>query len=236
MIFLRQFILCIVFLFVGAQGLVAQDVLDKESVVIVTGKVAERQAKRQARALKRLKRKLEDSLAYKNAYYKYVLLQDLDQRNYENLGWWQFKYNIIDSLANRNVSSLSPADSLKNVYAKQELVLLKVLLSKVYDLEANRLASYRDIPAVIFLLMLRTIVNPTNFMAYLALISYSSDQEDYGTALFYLEAALKNGFNDTDTLSKLPSTGLLRIMPEYQALLEVYLNKGSYGIREENMD
>mgnify|MGYP003680161670 CR=1 FL=1 len=94
------------------------------------------------------------------------------------------------------------------------------VLRRVYDIEANRPAAIRDIPAVVFLLMLRTIVHPEDYVAYLAVISYSSKMEDYGTALFYVEALLE--------------TGLLRIMPEYQALLEVYLNKGLYGIREED--
>jgi len=114
------------------------------------------------------------------------------------------------------------------------IVLMVSMLRRSYDIEANRPAAIRDIPAVVFLLMLRTVVNPLDYAAYLALISYSSKMEDYGTALFYLEALLENGYTDLDTLSVLPETGLLRIMPEYQALLEVYLNKGLYGIREED--
>lgn len=191
--------------------------------------------KKQARVYKRLERQLLDSLAYKTDYFKYVLLEDLDYRNFENLGWWQYQYNgfynqISDSLPK------TALDSIRISYAKKSIVSLIGVVRDAYELEANRPPSVRDFPALVFLLMLRTIVNPNDNVAYLSIISYSSKMEDYGTALFYLEAALKNGFDDLETLASLPETGLLKIMPEYQALLEVYLKKGRYGIREEEVE
>lgn len=190
---------------------------------------------KQARMYKRLERKLSDSLDYKTAYFNYMLLEDLDFRNFENLGWWQFQYNsLLEKIEDSQPAT--PLDSLRISYAKKTVVSMMGVVRDVYEAEAIRPPEIRDYPALVFLLMLRTIVNPKDYVAYLSIISYSSKMEDYGTALFYLEAALKNGYTDLETLNALPETGLLRIMPEFQAVLEVYLKKGRYGIREEETE
>jgi hypothetical protein len=201
---------------------------------VISDKKSERAFKKEQRQLRRMNRQYTDSLTYKAEYYQYMLLEDLDTRNFENLGWWQYQYNYYNAIASKDSTNLSQRETIVVEYAKNTIVLMVSMLRRSYDIEANRPAAIRDIPAVVFLLMLRTVVNPLDYPAYLSLISYSSKMEDYGTALFYLEALLENGYTDLDTLSVLPETGLLRIMPEYQALLEVYLNKGLYGIREED--
>jgi hypothetical protein len=210
----RYFLASFLFVFLSFNAVKAQ--------AVISEKQAERAIKKEQRQLKRMNRQYTDSLTYKAEYYQYMLLEDLDTRNFENLGWWQYQYNYYNSVIESAPENLS---------AK---ALIVDMLRRVYDIEANRPAAIRDIPAVVFLLMLRTIVHPEDYVAYLAVISYSSKMEDYGTALFYVEALLENGYTDLDTLGALPETGLLRIMPEYQALLEVYLNKGLYGIREED--
>lgn len=222
----RYFLASFLFVFLSFNAVKAQ--------AVISEKQAERAIKKEQRQLKRINRQYTDSLTYKAAYYQYMLLEDLDTRNFENLGWWQYQYNFYNIIAKNASQELSHKEAIVKEYAKNTIVLMVSMLRMVYDIEANRPATIRDIPAVVFLLMLRTIVNPEDYVAYLAVISYSSKMEDYGTALFYVEALLENGYKDLDTLGALPETGLLRIMPEYQALLEVYLNKGLYGIREED--
>lgn len=192
-----------------------------------------RAARKEVRQVKRYQRALENTLEEKELFFSFALMEDLDKRNFDNLGWWQYQYNQYQTIISDTLLA-TPFNSLKIVFAKKSVTMMRVLLSNTYELEANRPSAFRDIPAVVFLLMLRTIVNPTDYIAYLSVISYSSKVEDYGTALFYLEEAFKNGFNNLDLLLSLPATGLLRIMPEYQALLEVYLKNGFYGIREED--
>lgn len=222
----KYFFVPLFFMFLCLNPLQAQEA--------ISDKKSERAFKKEQRQLRRMNRQYTDSLSYKAEYYQYMLLEDLDTRNFENLGWWQYQYNYYNTIARKDSTNLSQREAIVVEYAKNMIVLMVSMLRRSYDIEANRPAAIRDIPAVVFLLMLRTVVNPLDYAAYLALISYSSKMEDYGTALFYLEALLENGYTDLDTLSVLPETGLLRIMPEYQALLEVYLNKGLYGIREED--
>ena len=222
----KYFFVPLFFMFLCLNPLQAQEA--------ISDKKSERVFKKEQRQLRRMNRQYADSLTYKAEYYQYMLLEDLDTRNFENLGWWQYQYNYYNTIASKDSTNLSQRETIVVEYARNTIVLMVSMLRRSYDIEANRPAAIRDIPAVVFLLMLRTVVNPLDYAAYLALISYSSKMEDYGTALFYLEALLENGYKDLDTLSVLPETGLLRIMPEYQALLEVYLNKGLYGIREED--
>ena len=222
----KYFFVSLFFILLSLNPIQAQDILSE--------KKTERAFKKEQRQLRRMSRQYTDSLTYKAQYYQYVLLEDLDTRNFENLGWWQYQYNYYNTIASKKSANLSQREKIVVEYAKNTIVLMVSMLRRAYEIEANRPAAIRDIPGVVFLLMLRTIVNPQDYVAYLAVISYSSKMEDYGTALFYVEALLENGYKDLDTLGALPETGLLRIMPEYQALLEVYLNKGLYGIREED--
>ena len=222
----KYFLASFLFVFLSFNAVKAQ--------AVISEKQAERALKKEQRQLKRIDRQYSDSIAYKAEYYQYMLLEDLDTGNFENLGWWQYQYNYYNSIIESAPENLTGKALIVDRFARNVMVLMVSMLKRVYEIEANRPAAIRDIPAVVFLLMLRTIVHPKDYVAYLAVISYSSKMEDYGTALFYLEALLENGYKDLDTLGVLPETGLLRIMPEYQALLEVYLNKGLYGIREED--
>ena len=79
-----------------------------------------------------------------------------------------------------------------------------------------------DKEAILLLWMLKTITDPEDHEYYLKIIKETSRIEDFGTALFYLEEAFKNGFTAVDTLTTLEHTGLLRIMPEYKELLSKY--------------
>ena len=222
----KYFLASFLFVFLSFNAVKAQ--------AVISEKQAERALKKEQRQLKRIDRQYSDSIAYKAEYYQYMLLEDLDTRNFENLGWWQYQYNYYNSIIESAPENLTGKALIVDRFARNVMVLMVSMLKRVYEIEANRPAAIRDIPAVVFLLMLRTIVHPKDYVAYLGVISYSSKMEDYGTALFYVEALLENGYKDLDTLGALPETGLLRIMPEYQALLEVYLNKGLYGIREED--
>ena len=57
--------------------------------------------------------------------------------------------------------------------------------------------------------------------------------EDYGTALFYLEELLKNGYTDKSELYELENTALFRITPEFNMLVEKYLRDARYEIIEQ---
>ena len=90
-----------------------------------------------------------------------------------------------------------------------------------------------DEEALVFLYMLKTILLPQEFKNYLKVASIAAKNEDFGTALFYLEEALKNGFKSREELYSIPNTALLRITPEFNALIEKYFSEARYKIKDE---
>ncbi|MDH3698733.1 MAG: alpha/beta hydrolase [Flavobacteriaceae bacterium] len=143
--------------------------------------------------------------------YVYYLEEDVLTYNYNNLGWWTFQMEKLKTFANSPISEEQLMGKRLLGFANA-LVEDQVILSRAED----------DPEAVLLLWMLKTITDPRDYSYYLKIIQETSLQEDFGTALFYLEEAFKNGFTDLDALSNLEHTGLLRIMPEYKELLESY--------------
>ncbi|MDP5062300.1 MAG: hypothetical protein NWP64_10315 [Maribacter sp.] len=90
-----------------------------------------------------------------------------------------------------------------------------------------------DLEALNLLYMIKTITAPNEYTSYLKVISTSSKMEDYGTALFYLEELLKNGYTDTQTLYSIEHTALFRIMPEFNEVVEKYLKGARYDVIEQ---
>ena len=85
----RYFLASFLFVFLSFNAVKAQ--------AVISEKQAERAIKKEQRQLKRMNRQYTDSLTYKAEYYQYMLLEDLDTRNFENLGWWQYQYNYYNN-------------------------------------------------------------------------------------------------------------------------------------------
>jgi hypothetical protein len=90
-----------------------------------------------------------------------------------------------------------------------------------------------DEEALNFLWMLKTIVAPKSYDAYLKVISLNAKVEDYGTALFYLEELLKNGYTNREELYSLEHTAIFRLSPEFNKIVAQYLKESRYEVIEE---
>ena len=90
-----------------------------------------------------------------------------------------------------------------------------------------------DYDALILLYMLKTITDPEAPENYLQVVSLTAKYDDYGTALFYLEELLKRGYQDRAALYALDHTALLRISPEFNAMIAKYLGEARYEIRPQ---
>ena len=124
----------------------------------------------------------------------------------------------------------------ENIYEKQMAHRLRGYVYALIEDTIDVIASDEnvvDMDALTLLYMLKTITEPKNYEYYLNVISNSSKIEDYGTALFYLEELLKNGYTARDELYTVQHTALFRIMPEFNALVEKYLNQARYDVMEE---
>ncbi len=155
--------------------------------------------------------------------YTFYLGEDVETFNLNNLGWWNHQMGRINTL--------------KNSAKKEEQLLGERLDGYVNALVGDYIIAYGagskpDDDALIFLYMLKTITAPTEYDNYLKVISYTAKYGDFGTANFYLEELLKRGYKDADQLYSLPETGLLRISPEYNKLIEQYLGQARYATED----
>lgn len=156
--------------------------------------------------------------------YQFALEDDIFSYNYNNLGWWNFQVKELQKFVEGKTIA-------EQQMGKRLIGFINAIVADQIDLfKANTTV---DDEAVILLSMLKTIVAPKDYDYYLEVISLSSKYEEYGTAIFYLEELLKNGFNNKDLLYNLEHTALLRIMPEYNDLIAEYLSDSRYEIKEE---
>lgn len=156
--------------------------------------------------------------------FLYYMDEDLVTYNFNNLGWWNFQREEIEKFINGS-----------NPFEKQMghrlLGFVNALAEDNIDLVMSEALIDED--ALAFLYMLKTILEPENFEYYLKVISLSSKNEDFGTALFYLEEALKKGFDNTEKLYGLQHTALLKIDPRFNALVSKYLKDARYKVKEQ---
>lgn len=189
--------------------------------------VKRRRILRRDREFKEQKREFSNLIFKENLMksdFEYSLLQDLDALNYNNLGWWSYQMKKLKEYEKK------PGFRERQM-GKRLIAFLNALVEDNIVLEQAR--PVVDEEAVSLLWMIKTITDPTDFSYYLKIISDSSKYEDFGTAIFYLEELLKQGFTDKKTLYSLENTALLRIMPEFNELVEKYLNEARYKLNEE---
>nr|WP_299070001.1 alpha/beta hydrolase [uncultured Allomuricauda sp.] len=156
--------------------------------------------------------------------YQYYIEEDVITHNFNNLGWWNYQMTEIQKF----ISGVNPNEKEMGY---RLLGYVNALAEDNIEIELSEPVIDED--ALAFLYMLKTILEPDNFEFYLKIISLSSKNEDYGTALFYLEEALKKGFKDTEKLYGLEDTALLRITPKFNKLISQYLEDARYEIIEE---
>jgi hypothetical protein len=151
--------------------------------------------------------------------YEYNLFDDLSALNYNNLGWWNYQMEELKKYDKK-------LDPFEQQMGKRLLGYLNALIEDNIDIEKEYPVVNDE--ALSFLWMLKTITEPKAYSYYLNIISDSSKYEDFGTALFYLEELLKNGYEDKARLYSLEHTALLRIMPEFNAIVNKYLKGSRY--------
>lgn len=156
--------------------------------------------------------------------YVYYLEEDILTYNYNNLGWWTYQMNELKKYGDsKNFAERQMGSRLMGY--------INALVEDYINLEKSE--KIVDSEALLFLYMLKTITDPQDYAAYLNVISESARLEDFGTALFYLEELLKNGYKDKPRLYDLDHTALLRITPEYNEIVAKYLKDARFDFIEE---
>lgn len=152
----------------------------------------------------------------------YYLEEDIRTANFENLGWWNYQKNRLDSLAGKNNAEAKMALRLKDFISEYVNVTLQEMREKRTPLESKLVAN-----------MIQTIFDPRAYEAYRNIISLSAMDNDFSTAYFYLEEMLKHGYNQTEKLYNIEGTLGLRLTPEYNQIIEKYLGTSKFYDAEE---
>lgn len=176
----------------------------------------------------RVQKREEEAAFFKEALlredFAYYLEEDVLTYNFNNLGWWNYQKSQIDKFTNGTSVAVQQMGQRLNGY-------INALIADNIDLVRSQ--KVVDEEALVFLYMLKTIVSPKDFANYLKVASIASKNEDFGTALYYLEEALKNGFRSKEQLYQIEHTALLRITPKFNALVKKYFDDARYKIIDE---
>ncbi len=150
--------------------------------------------------------------------YQLSLAEDVGNEVYENLGWWQHEMSKLDELSRS-----------KEKYASNTVLRIKgYLKEKVRNYKAVKFAKEDKFEKTMYLNILSTIIDKKDYESYRTVISLSAQDQDYETALFYLEKLLKNGFKDKKNLYNIEGTLGLRLSKPYNILIEKYLGSSRY--------
>ena len=180
------------------------------------------------RALKRSRgfreRKRQQGAAFfKEGFLKedftYFLEEDVLTYNFNNLGWWNYQMGQIDKF-------IGGTKEMEQRMGKRLHGYVNALVKDNIEVVTSK--EVVDEEALVFLYMLKTLTDPQNYDYYLKVASIASKNEDFGTALYYLEEALKKGFKDKNRLYAIEHTALLRITPEFNALVDRYFDESRY--------
>ncbi|NNF18149.1 MAG: alpha/beta hydrolase [Flavobacteriaceae bacterium] len=156
--------------------------------------------------------------------YEFYLEEDIATYNYNNLGWWKFQMESLDKLEQKDSENSRDLAARLRAYINAYIEDYILIVSREENVDEE---------ALLLLQMMKTITEPGNPEYYLAVISQSAKLDDYGTALFYLEELLKTGYRDQEVLYNLEHTALLRITPEFNAIIAEYFKDARYEIIEE---
>lgn len=153
--------------------------------------------------------------------YVYYLEEDILTYNYNNLGWWSYQMDELEKFKKN-------PDVLQQQMGKRLDGYIHALIADNIDI--IKATNPVDGEALNFLWMLKTVINPKDFASYLHIISYNAKVNDNSTALFYLEELLKNGYTNRAELYDLDDTALLRLTPEFNAIVGKYLKEARYEL------
>lgn len=152
--------------------------------------------------------------------FQYYLNEDSKNSYFDNLGWWSFQMNDLDAKIDSTASN--------NQERKASQRLKGFVRTLVEDKYTEILQQNSKIEQLLFMNVLRTLVDPTNQQAFINAVSLSAKEGDDNAALFYLEELLKSGFTDYELLYNIDGTTALRIGEEWNAIIKAYLGKSKF--------
>lgn len=150
----------------------------------------------------------------------FFLDEDVLKAYFDNLGWWNYQMDELDATIDSTASNAQQRKSAQRLKA-----FTQSQVEQKYTLYSQNNGSLEQL---LFINILRTLVNPDNQEAFLNIISLSAKEGDENAALFYLEELLRTGYTDYDTLYTIDGTTAIRIGEQWNAIIKDYLGKSKY--------
>ncbi len=145
------------------------------------------------------------------AKYADFYFEDLEDNNLQNIEWWKKEFEKVEVFKN------NPSPSVQLMGQRLYNLLQVIALESTKGLDPKL-----DVELLIFANEFLIALNPSYHNGYIELMRHYSTIGNYEFALGAMEELLKNGYTNEEALNKVEGIALLRIMPEYQALLEKY--------------
>ncbi|MCP9198377.1 hypothetical protein MKO06_00545 [Gramella sp. GC03-9] len=150
--------------------------------------------------------------------YEFLMRTDIMSANFENIGWWAYQMDELDKLKE------NPSEAKSNMAYR-----LHGYLDFISRREFDAIMKVRaPIDTKMFIAVLRTVINKTDPEAYFKIISLASLDGDTETALLYLEDLLKTGYSNREALYNIEGTLGLRMTPEFNSIIEKYLEESKF--------
>ncbi|MGS2739150.1 acetylxylan esterase [Sinomicrobium sp. M5D2P17] len=148
--------------------------------------------------------------------YLTFLSDDLSNGNVGQLPSWEEEMLSLEKMEKEdNAARAKMAKRLKNMLK----AVMKETIPALDSTKTDRL---------LFANAFMVLLDPKQQDAYLEVLRYSVKKSEYGMALFYLEQLLNQGFKDVGKLNSIEDIALLRILPEYNDILEEHDLKTLY--------
>ncbi len=152
--------------------------------------------------------------------FQFYLDDDAKNAYFDNLGWWNFQMEDLD----KKIDSTA-----LNAQERKASKRLKGFVNSIVEEKYKEIQSRQpSIENLLFMNVLRTLVNPNNHQAFINAISLSAKEGDTNAALFYLEELLKSGYTDYDALYRIDGTTALRIGQDWNAIIFAYFSKSKF--------
>ena len=152
--------------------------------------------------------------------FNFFMAEDVQKAYFDNLGWWNYQMDEIDAVIDstaRNRESRKAAKRLKSYVQKR--------VEEQYIVYSQNNGSLEQL---LFINILRTLVDPNNQEAFINIISLSAKEGDNNASLFYLEELLRSGYTNYDRLYTIEGTTALRISEDWNEIVKAYLGKSKY--------
>lgn len=152
--------------------------------------------------------------------FSYYLEEDVNNAYFDNLSWWNYQMTELDAKID---------STARHIQERKAAIRLKKYIQGATETKYQDIKKGSSkIAQLLFVNVLRTLVNPDNSDAFIQAISYSAQEGDRNAALFYLEELMKMGYTDYESLYTIEGTTALRIGQEYNEIIKAYLGKSKY--------